>query len=108
MWAYVEGIAIGETAEATATAPTQQLMDSQNRYQVLYAVGTNLIYQATSKGIGLFHTFAIPFYQEDIEDEYLDLDRYKPIEIEWYGYKDDNTHRIILEKPIGQGPSEYA
>jgi hypothetical protein len=108
MWAYVMSVAVGHVKENGADVTVYSLEDSQSRYQKAAFVGGATFVQLITKGIGLFHTFAIPWYQNDTEDEYLDLDRYKPIEIEWYGYKDDNTHRIILEKPIGQGPAEYA
>ena len=107
-WAIVTGVAISQIKENGASVTVNALEDSQNRYQILSYSGSGTFYQAIIQGLGLFHTFAIPFYTEDEETEYLNLDAYKPVEIEWYGYKKDNTHRIILEKPIGQGPSEYA
>jgi len=108
IWGYITSIAVGSIHTADATVYPPAFDDSQDRYQALKNVGTATWYQALAKGYGIFTTFAIPFYVEDIEDEYLDLDRYKPVEIEFYGYKKDCTHRMILEKPIGQGPAEYA
>jgi len=107
-WAIVTGVAISQIKENGASVTVNALEDSQNRYQILSYAGTSTFYQAIIQGLGLFHTFAIPFYTEDEESEYLNLETYKPVEIEWYGYKKDNTHRVILEKPIGQGPAEYA
>mgnify|MGYP001081141765 CR=1 FL=1 len=108
LWAEVCAIANSHIKEDGADVTVYSFEDSRDRYQKAAFVGGATLIQAISKGVGLFHTFAIPFYMQDTEDEYLDLDRYKPIEIEWYGFKLNNTHRIILEKPIGQGPSEYA
>jgi len=107
-WAEVCQVAMSHIKEDGADVTVLSLEDSRDRYQKAAFIGGCTFYQALIHGIGLFHTFEIPFYVADTEDEYLDLDRYKPIEIEWYGFKDDNTHRIILEKPIGQGPAEYA
>jgi len=108
LWAYVESIAISHITTGAADVTQNGMDDSQARFQVLNFAGAAPFYQAISRGYGLFHTFEIPWYTEDEEAEYLNLEAYKPVEIEWYGYKDDNTHRIILEKPIGQGPAEYA
>ena len=108
MWGYMESIVANAINDAAAAGTPPTLDDSQDRYQVARDTGTCKWYQALAKGYGLFDTFAIPFYVEDLEAEYLDLDAYKPVEIEFYGYKDDLTHRVILEKPIGQGPAEYA
>jgi hypothetical protein len=107
-WAIVLGVAMSYISENGASVTETSLEDSQDRYQIASYKGDSTFYQALIHGIGLFHTFAIPFYIEDEESEYLNLETYKPVEIEWYGYKKDNTHRVILEKPIGQGPSEYA
>ena len=96
-------------AAATADSTVGSLGDDRDRYQTMTFIGGASYYHVLTHGIGLFHTFEIPFYLPDDEEAtYLNLDAYKPVEIEWYGYKDDNTHRIILEKPIGQGPAEYA
>jgi hypothetical protein len=108
LWGYVEAISIAPVTTGAADTTIHGLDDSQSRFQVLNFAGSSPFYRAISRGYGLFHTFEIPWYTEDEEAEYLNLDQYKPVEIEWYGYKDDNTHRIILEKPIGQGPNEYA
>jgi hypothetical protein len=101
-------VAVGHVKENGADVTVYSLEDSQSRYQKAAFVGGATFVQLITKGIGLFHTFAIPWYLNDTEDEYLDLDRYKPIEIEWYPYEAGNTHRLILEKPIGQGPGEFA
>lgn len=107
-WAEVLRTALSP-AEGTADATVGSLPDARDRYQAMSYIGGQSYYQALIHGIGLFHTFEIPFYSDaDLESDYLSLDQYKPVEIEWYGYKDDNTHRIILEKPIGQGASEFA
>ena len=106
-WAYVLGVAMSHIKENGADVTVCSLEDSQNRYQKVAFAGTGTFYQAAIQGIGLFHTFEIPFYNADEEAEYLNLDQYKPVEIEWYGYKANNTHRIILEKPIGQGPASF-
>lgn len=107
-WAEVLGLAIAPTGDSgDATLPSME--DNRDRYQKMGFAGGVTQIQAAVLGVGLFHTFEIPFYRiADVEAEYLDLAKYTPAEIEWYGYKDDNTHRIILEKPIGQGPAEFA
>jgi hypothetical protein len=107
-WAEVIGTAIAPTGDsADATLPSME--DNRNRYQKQGFAGGVTQIQAAVLGVGLFHTFEVPFYLvEDIESAYLNLATYKPVEVEWYGHKDDNTHRMILEKPIGQGPAEYA
>ena len=107
LWAEVTAIAMSHIKENGADVTVLSLEDSRDRYQKVAYVGGATFYQAIPMGVGLFHTFEIPFYIKDVEDEYLDLATYKPIEIEWYGYKDDNTHRIILEKPMSQGPGGY-
>jgi len=107
-WAEVLAVAMSHI-ENSADVTVLSLEGSRDRYQKVKFAGTTQNYQALIQGVGLFHTFEIPFYSDaDLETEYLNLDQYKPVEIEWYGYKDDNTHRIILEKPIGQGASEFA
>lgn len=107
-WAEVCSVAMAHIENA-ADVTVLSLKDSRDRFQTVNFAGTTTFYQAIIQGVGLFHTFAIPFYtKDDMEAEYLDLATYKPVEIEWYGYKDDNTHRIILEKPIGQGSAEFA
>jgi len=107
-WAEVLTTVISP-CEAAADTTTPSLSDSRDRYQAMTFIGGADYYQVISQGVGLFHTFEIPYYlPADEEANYLNLDQYKPVEIEWYGYKDDNTHRIILEKPIGQGPTEFA
>jgi hypothetical protein len=108
LWGYIESIAMGHVTTGAADVTQNGLDDSQSRFQVLNFAGAAPFYSAIARGYGLFHTFEIPWFTEDEETEYLDMDKYKPIEIEWYGYKDDNTHRMILEKPIGQGANEYA
>jgi hypothetical protein len=108
IWGYMESIAASPIQTGDTSSYPPAFDDSQDRYQVPKNIGGGVWYQALAKGYGIFDTFAIPFYVEDLEAEYLNLDTYKPIEIEFYGYKDDCTHRVILEKPIGQGPSEYA
>jgi len=108
LWAYVESIVQSPISEGGADTTLSAFDDEQGRFQKLNFAGSAIFNQALVRGYGLFHTFAIPFFIEDEETEYLNLDTYKPIEIEWYAVKDDNTHRIILEKPIGQGPAEYA
>jgi len=107
-WAYVENVTFSPIHTSDADIALLSFEDSRGRMQILNSVGGSTFYMAHIRGIGLFHTFEIPFYIDDIETEYLDLNRYKPIEIEWYGFEAGNTHRIILEKPIGQGPAEYA
>ena len=107
---WAEVLSLAAAADYTATDKTPPTYGgSRDRYQECEAVGTCQDAQEIIQGIGLFHTFEIPFYLPDDEEaNYLNLDQYKPVEIEWYGYKKDNTHRVILEKPIGQGPAEYA
>ena len=107
-WAEVLGVSMSHIKENGVDVTVSSLEDNRNRYQALAFAGGSTFYQVLIHGIGLFHTFEIPFYITDIESEYLNLETYKPVEIEWYGYKDDNTHRMVLEKPIGQGPGEYA
>lgn len=107
-WAEVLGIAAVADKQSAAAGTPPTFGGSRDRFQCPVAVGTCDDYQAIIQGVGLFHTFEIPWYTTDMEAEYLNLDQYKPIEIEWYGYKDDHTHRIILEKPIGQGSNEFA
>ena len=107
-WAYVQSVAIaGLMDTADATQPSTE--DSSDRFQKLGYAGAVTMLQAHVHGIGLFHTFEIPFYlPQDEEVNYLNLDTYKQVEIEWYAVNADHTHRIILEKPIGQGPTEFA
>lgn len=107
-WAEVLAITGAQMETAGDLAPVVW-QERRERFQKVLTAGGAAIVQAAVQGVGLFHTFEIPFYlPEDIESAYLNLDTYKPIEIEWYGYLDNNTHRIILEKPIGQGPAEFA
>lgn len=108
LWGYIESIATSPVNTAATSGDEPTFDDSQDRYQAPKHVGTCVWYQAIAKGYGLFHTFAIPFHLRDEESEYLNLETYKPVEIEFYGHKDDCTHRVILEKPIGQGPAEFA
>ena len=108
-WAEVLGIAYAANYGTTGdkTPPTNG--GSRDRYQCPQGVGTCDNYRAIITGVGLFHTFEIPFYLPlDDETQYLDLATYKPIEIEWYAKYDDNTHRIILEQPVSQGVGGYA
>jgi hypothetical protein len=107
-WAYIESIAMGHIGTGAADVTRNLLDDSQSRYQVLNFAGAAPFYSTINRGYGLFHTFEIPWFVDDEETEYLNLEQYKPIEIEWYGYNYYNTHRMILEKPIGQGANEYA
>lgn len=108
-WAVVLEVAVSALSQTSTHGTPPCLEDSRDRYQKIAAAGTATWYQALIRGIGLFHTFEIPFYlPDDLESNYFNLDTYKPVEIEWYGHKDDHTHRIILEKPIGQGPAEFA
>ncbi len=107
-WAEVLSVALAQI-ENSGDVTSVSLEGSRDRYQKCKFTGSGTQFQAIIQGIGLFHTFEIPFYlPDDLEANYLDLSTYKPVEIEWYGYKDDNTHRIVLEKPVGQGASEYA
>lgn len=107
-WAEVHGVVTGPTGDSSSVNSVS-IEDSRDRFQKLgYATGPTQI-QLMMLGVGLFHTFEIPFYlPDDLEEKYLNLATYKPVEIEWFGYADGNTHRIILEKPIGQGPTEFA
>ena len=107
-WAYVESIVQSPISEGAADTTLSAFEDENGRFQKLNFAGSAIFNQAIARGYGLFHTFEIPWFIADEESEYLDLDRYKPVEIEWYGYNYYNTHRIILEKPIGQGPNEFA
>jgi len=108
IWAYVIGRAIAPIENSTLVVPNS-LESSNNRYHVFKAVGSDIQDDVITVGCAPFHTFEIPFYvPEDVEANYLDLAAYQPIEIEWYGYKDDNTHRMVLEKPIGQGEAGFA
>jgi len=107
-WAEVLAIAAVADKQSAAAGTPPTFGGSRDRYQCPVAVGTCDDYQALIQGVGLFHTFEIPWFVADEEAEYLNLDTYKPIEIEWYGYKDDNTHRIILEKPVTQGSAGYS
>lgn len=106
-WAEVLDATIESIDESGSIKTSPNMADSQDRYQVPANLGTATFYNAIIRGIGLFHTFEIPWYTADDESEYLNLDLYKPVEIEWYGYKKDNTHRIILEKPVAQGSAGY-
>jgi len=107
-WAEVVSVALGSIDESGSIKTPPNIGDSRDRYQVVANVGTNTFYNATIQGVGLFHTFEIPWHVNDEEAEYLNLEQYKPVEIEWYTYNIYHTHRLILEKPIGQGPSEFA
>jgi len=108
LWAYIESIVGSPISEGGADTTLSAFEDEQGRFQKLNFAGSAIFYQALSRGYGLFHTFEIPFFTEDEEAEYLNLDAYKPVEIEWYAANYYNTHRIILEKPIGQGAAEFA
>jgi hypothetical protein len=106
-WGEVLATAVQAYAGSAATPPTGA--GERDRWQIVNDVGTCTDYGLLCLGVGLFHTFEIPFYlPNDVEAEYLDLATYKPIEIEWQAAYKDNTHRIILEKPVGQGAGEYA
>lgn len=107
-WAEVLQTVIAGCGDS-ADAALPSVADSRDRYSTLDYAGGVTLYQALMHGVGLFHTFEIPFYlPEDLEQYYFNLANYKPVEIEWYANKDDHTHRIVLEKPIGQGSSEFA
>ena len=107
-WAYIISQAMAPIENATLVVPNS-LEGSTDRYHKFKTVGSDIQDDVIVTGCGLFHTFEIPFYlPSDAEEQYLDLEKYKPIEIEWYGHKDDNTHRVILEKPVAQGPGEFA
>lgn len=108
LWAYIESIVGSPISEGGADTTLSAFEDEQGRFQKLNFAGSAIFYQAISKGYGLFHTFEIPFFIDDEETEYLNLEAYKPVEIEWYASNYYNTHRIILEKPIGQGANEFA
>jgi len=108
LWGYIESIVMSPISEGGADTTQSAFEDEQGRFQKLNFAGSAILNQAISRGYGLFHTFEIPWFVADEESEYLNLETYKPVEIEWYGYNYYNTHRIILEKPIGQGPAEYA
>lgn len=105
-WAEVLGIACSPNYSGAAVLPAME--GSRDRFQAFIHVGTVTDIDAIVLGIGLFHTFEIPWYVNDTEDEYLDLSLVSPVEIEMYCYNYYFTHKIILEKPIGQGPSEFA
>lgn len=107
-WAEVLAIAAVADKQSAAAGTPPTFGGSRDRYQCPVAVGTCDDYQAHVLGVGLFHTFEIPWFTTDMEAEYLNLDTYKPIEIEWYGYKQNNTHRIILEKPVTQGSAGFS
>jgi len=107
-WAEVVGTTITQL-EASADQVQPSIGDSRDRFQALSYVGVGNVTSVNILGCGLFGTWEIPYYiPDDLEAAYLDLDRWKPIELEWYGADKYNTHRVILEKPIGQGPAEYA
>lgn len=82
--------------------------DSRDRFAKENFAGSAAMLQKIIQGVGLFHTFEIPFYIRDLEEEYFDFAMYKPIEINWYAHEDGHTHRSVLEKPVGQGPAEFA
>lgn len=106
-WAEVHGVANASCGDS-ADVHVVSVEDSRDRFHKFgYATGPTMVQQHIL-GTGLYHTFEIPFFAKDEETEYLDLLKYAAIEVEWFGYKDDNTHRIVLEKPIGQGPGEFA
>ena len=106
-WAQVisqAAVPIENTGDITASS----LEGSNDRYHKYKFVGSGIQDDVIVTGVGYLHTFEIPFYlPNDTEANYLNLDTWKPIEIEWYGYKDDHTHRMILEMPMGQGPAGY-
>ena len=106
-WAEVLAVATGPVGQvSTYTCPG--IGDNRDRFQNVTYAGTATMIQLKAMGAGLFHTWEIPFYNKDEEAEYLNLDTYKPVETEWYAKEDGHTYRVILEKPIGQGPAEYA
>ena len=108
IWADVESNAMAHIKEDGVDVTVLSLEDSRDRYQRVAFAGTATFYQLVSKGQFPFHCFEIPFCDPDVEASYLDMNKYKPIECEWYGFKDDNTHRTILESPVAQGPGGYA
>lgn len=108
IWADVEAVGMSHIKEDGVDVTVLSLEDSRDRYQKVAFAGTATFYQLVSMGQFPFHCFEIPFCDPDVEASYLDLSKYKPVEIEWYGYKDDNTHRTILEVPSGQGPGGLA
>jgi len=108
IWADIESVAMSHIKENGADVTVLSLEDRRDRYQRCAFVGGATFYQAIARGQFPFHCFEIPWGLVDEEAHWLDLAKYKPIEIEWYGHKDDNTHRVILEQPIGQGPGSYA
>ena len=107
-WAEVLASSLSP-CEAAADTTVGSLSASRDRFQAMTFIGGATNYQVLLHGCGLFHTFEIPFYlPQDEETNYLNLEQYKPVEIEWYTYATSHTHRLILEKPIGQGPAEFA
>jgi hypothetical protein len=106
-WAEVVAVAMSHIKENGADVTVCSLNDSRDRFQTVAYAGGGTFYQAVAHGVGFRHTFEIPWFTDDEEAEYLNLDAYKPVEIEWYGYNYYNTHRIILEKPVAQGSAGY-
>jgi hypothetical protein len=106
-WGEVVAMAVAADKQSAAAGTPPTMKGDRDRFQAIKYVGTCDDYQAVIQGVGLFHTFEIPFYSADEETEYLNLDTYKPVEIESYAADYYYTHRIILEKPIGQGPASF-
>lgn len=105
-WGEVLSIACSPNHSGAAVLPAME--GSRDRYQAVIHAGTVTDFNAIVTGVGLFHTFEIPWYVNDTEDEYLDLSLVSPVEIEMYASNYYFTHKTILEKPIGQGPAEFA
>ena len=106
-WGEVISASISPCGDAADTT-VASLEGSRDRYQKLGFAGTSTSPRVSILGVGLFHTFEIPWYINDTEDEYLDLALMSPVEIESYAYNYYYTHKTILEKPIGQGAAEFA
>ena len=101
-WGEVTAIACSPNYSGAAVLPT--MSGDRDRFQHNINVGTVTDYNAIITGVGLFHTFEIPFFVKDEESEYLDLATYAPIEIESYASNYYYTHRTVLEQPVVQGP----
>jgi hypothetical protein len=105
-WGEVLSIACSPNYSGAAVLPA--MGGSRDRFQACIHVGTVTDFDAIVSGVGLFHTFEIPWFVNDLEEEYLDLSMVSPVEIESYASNYYYAHKTILEKPIGQGPSEFA
>lgn len=105
-WGEVLSIACSPNYTGAAVLPTME--GDRERYQAVINVGTVTDFDAIIAGVGLFHTFEIPWFVKDEEEEYLDLSLMSPVEIRSYASNYYYAHKTILEKPVGQGPSEFA